>query len=745
MDQEEAEAPPPYSTVDPLLAQANSRNGSGTQGANSVRENGASSQDTGSSRLTELPASAATVVPAHFASAATYFEEHPPPVFDESRGLLHHHMTIYPRSQGKDFPRRPRCWATRRDEIAQQDWDTFLRYLFPAQLGLAASSQYLPRQLRAEIQRDRKDRPQETDEQRHARISTVVDEWNQCFFEPRATCIVFVYVGEPDAAPSSALCPRCYPAATKATQGSGVSGSVEGQPGVNPNAPSPVAGQHVPSPNSWPMPPFPPFANQTPPPMSYGAPYGVPPFAAPGALHNGQPPQYYPHPPPHPGFAPWQWNNWGYTPPQFGPSGTSKSGALGWISSLTSQAQKYGERFAEQAQHYGDQIGAHAMHYGRQVEEQALARGRWIEDQARLHGQKPGAYPPGYPPGGYDGQPPWSPAQTDQTGAMYNTPTLTTPTTNPNPLNNTETRTQDQSQPQSTDIPTERSRRSSISSTSSESSLSSIDSLSTTSDLHASDLAAARTQLQSLEDRHDRTLYDAAVDLRHQLSVLQISRREARISGRRDWRQRQPQQPDSNDWGRWESPEQQQRNSTERRVMKEEMRATKKAFRDVVRRAREEQRDQRRARKNRRRHARAPLSGEDDKITDQAPLNRQMDHLALDDSAPRPVARSHTEPVAQAFNPPPQRAPVRSETSSEMSVPGVVHASSASQTSAHELPAEVPDKKTKFRQLLRSRNAKKQQQPQQPQQPQRSGTGATSADVDVETRKVAPKKDPGGS
>jgi hypothetical protein len=33
-------------------------------------------------------------------------------------------------------------------------------------------------------------------------------------FGLRATHVVFVYVGEPDSAPSSALCPRCYPAAT---------------------------------------------------------------------------------------------------------------------------------------------------------------------------------------------------------------------------------------------------------------------------------------------------------------------------------------------------------------------------------------------------------------------------------------------------------------------------------------------------------------------------------------------------
>ena len=230
MDQEEA-PPPPYSAVDPLLA-PNSRNNTSSQ-AIAPGVSVSPTQDASSSRVPTQP----TVVPTHFRSAAAYFEERLPSVIDESRGLLPHHMTIYPRSQAKDFPRRPRCWASRFNEITQQDWDTFLKYLFPPQLGLAASSQHLPRQLRAEIRRDRKDRPQETDEQRKARIAAVVAEWNECFFGLRATHVVFVYVGEPDSAPSSALCPRCYPAAT---------GSVEGQPIRNSNAPSPVPGQHVP-------------------------------------------------------------------------------------------------------------------------------------------------------------------------------------------------------------------------------------------------------------------------------------------------------------------------------------------------------------------------------------------------------------------------------------------------------------------------------------------------------------------
>lgn len=730
MDQEEA--PPPYSAVDPLLAPTNNRNGSSSA---PLRGNVSASQDAGSSSANQSSTpSRPAIVPTHFTSAVTYFEERPATALDETRELLYHHMTIYPRSSAKDFPRRPRCWTSTVDDVAQQDWDTFLRYLFPPQLGLAAASRHLPRQLRAEIQRDRKDRPQETDEQRQARITAVVDEWNQCFFEPRAARIDFVYVGESDAAPSSALCPRCYPAATRATQSPGAAGALDGQHATNPNALSPVPGQHAPSPTGWPVPPnqhypYPPV------PGHYG-PFGAfPPFPGHGAPPNHQPPQYYPPPPPPPpGVPPWQWNNWAYSQPQFGNSGTQKTGGpLGWISSLTSQAQKYGERFAEQAQHYGDQISSHAMNYGRQVEEQALAHGRWIEEQARLHGSKQGAQPSA--PYTYQ-RPSWNSGQT--TGTTQSAPT---PPNNPSTLARPEGEDQSSDQTpdqtnqnanlnQSRDEPDDqtkdtkadskdpiidRSRRASISSISSESSLSSIDSLSTTSDLSPSDLATVRTQLQDLHDRHDRTLYDAAVDLRRQLDVLQESRREARASGRQNWRngwrRQQPNNADSSDWGRWESPEQQERQSNERRAMKEEMRATRKAFRDIVRRARDEQRDRKRAKRNRRRQA---LASAENKAKDKASVETRMGNLSLGDTPnPRPI-RVQTEPVLS--QPSQQNVPARLNASSDLSAQSAVNtASSASQSSVNEFPTELPGRKARpqdrFKEMLKPRSAKKQQKP----------------------------------
>ncbi|KAJ5243860.1 hypothetical protein N7489_003956 [Penicillium chrysogenum] len=640
MDQEEA-PPPPYSAVDPLLA-PNSRNNTSSQ-AIAPGVSVSPTQDASSSRVPTQP----TVVPTHFRSAAAYFEERLPSVIDESRGLLPHHMTIYPRSQAKDFPRRPRCWASRFNEITQQDWDTFLKYLFPPQLGLAASSQHLPRQLRAEIRRDRKDRPQETDEQRKARIAAVVAEWNECFFGLRATHVVFVYVGEPDSAPSSALCPRCYPAAT---------GSVEGQPIRNSNAPSPVPGQHVPSPTPWSMPP-PRFANPHVhvPPSPYGV-YGVPPYPPP--ISPNQPPQYYPHPP----QSAWQWNNWNYPQqqPQYPNNGT-KSGTRGWISQIASQAQKYGERFSEQALQYGDQISAQAQHYGRQVEEQAIAHGRWIEEQARLHSRKAPMTGPPYG-GGYYPRPAWdnSPrpiANSPTTPIQSPSPTSPNPTSRPETISRIDSNKPKPPAEQLLIEPpaAERTRRVSVSSVSSESSFSSIDSLSTTSDLDVSDLATVRTQLELLDDRHDRVLYDAAVDLRRQISVLQESRREAKFSGKNNWRagfsqsQQNNQQSSDTDWGRWDSPEQQQRNSVDRRAMKEEMRATKKAFRDTLRRARDEQRERRRIRRRQVRQARANEGDKAQHMHDQS-LDQQLGMLWLEDSQrskppmpPRPVS-TQTEP-----------------------------------------------------------------------------------------------------
>ncbi|KAL3448783.1 hypothetical protein BJX65DRAFT_274452 [Aspergillus insuetus] len=628
MDPDEV-PPPPYSAVDPLIAQANrTRNAAASSNANpsALHLRGGNAP-----LLASSAGGPSGVFPMHFSSAAAYFAERPAPVIEPAEQTLEHHITIYPRSQAKDFPRRPRCWSPRLENIAQQDWDMFLRHLFPPHLGLASSSAELPRQVRAEIRRDRKDRPQETDEERERRIATVMMEWNQYFFEPRAVRIVFFYVMDPRTAPASPLCPRCYPAATRASQDNRSAQTPEagrGQP-LQPNMYPAATGYpqqpgypgHIPAPYGYPNP------------AANAAPY-LSPHTASGFFHPANPHVYqYPYQ---------QYQQWGYNNQQYAQQyESSKGGPLGWFSSLAAQAQKYGERISEQAQQYGDQISAHASHYGRQVEEQAMAHGRWIEEQAGLGSRKvEGAFTgwntpqqQGYYP--YYYAQPATPTPAQQTAQaepqqLQIQPQLETQSPT---QTQTQTQTQPQLQPQTESQPNQpRSRRDSISSASSDSSLSSIDSISTTSELSSSDLATVRAQLLSLDDHHDRDLYDAAVELRRQLDALRESRRQARMHSRTTtttgrWRHgwgsshsqsRNDGQGRSSSWGRWESPQDRQRNQAERRAAKEELRATRKAFREVLRRARDEQKEQRRMKRNRRRQERRARWGHPNQREDRA-------------------------------------------------------------------------------------------------------------------------------
>lgn len=619
---ESDEAPPPYSAVDPLLAQSNNHERTVSTESHRPALRGGNASATpdviSSSSGAGDSASGSPVLPFNFTSAAAYFVDRPPTV-DDGRNILDHHVTIYPRSQSKDFPRRPRCWNARTDGITQRDWDMFLRYLFPPRLGLASTSGHLPRQLRAEIQRDRKDRPQETDEQRRRRVEFVIAEWNQYFFEPRAARIVFVYVTDPENAPSSPLCPKCYPAATRATQE---------------NRSSPVSGPGnywpTPLPPAWGPPPMPSASNGfVPGPYPYSTPPMTPPFPQPGMPpfppggphdpRNLRMGPAVPHPPPSVQHCPWGWNNQPYSPQSPG-FGGSKAGPLGWISQLASQAQKYGERITEQAQLYGDHISARAEHYGRQVEEQAMAHGRWIEDQTGFGGRKPGDAFTGYV-GGPGNQ--W----TGQQAYYPNDPDYPNPNMNNRSIELVEVAWQNQP-----------ARRSSANSTSSDTSLSSIDSISTTSDLSSSDLATVRAQLLSLNDHHDRELYDAAVGLRRQLDSIQESRRQSHFPRRGPWRNgwwnHNPHDQGycRGGWGRWESPEEQQQNMAEKRAMKEEMKATKKAFRDVARRAKEEQREQKRARRGRRRQERQSRRNHREEPAQDAtePLEQRLANLELE-------------------------------------------------------------------------------------------------------------------
>ncbi|EAW07872.1 uncharacterized protein ACLA_025890 [Aspergillus clavatus NRRL 1] len=634
------EAPPPYSAVDPLLTPTSTSRNSDVsaetgrpllrlRGGNASSLSDVVSRD-GSTPSLDGSSMTSFTLPTNFASAAAYFTERPPTVLGEERPVLCHYLTIYPRSQSKDFPRRPRCWSPRTAEITQQDWDMFLRYLFPPHLGLAASSAHLPRQLRAEIQRDRKDRPQESDEQRQVRIATVIEEWNECFFGHRATRIDFIYVTDSERAPVSPLCPHCYPAATKASR-TNRSTQAQEAGGVHTTAlvnasPTAAAGQ-PPSPASTGYPSGMYSYQPHVPPAPY-SPYAPPPFFAPGmAPHTPPPPHAYPYPPqpqshyPQPGS--WGWNHQPYNVPYQNTS-TTKGGPLGWINSLASQAQKYGDRITEQAQHYG-----------RQVEEQAMAHGRWIEEQAGLHSRKlEGVF------GGFSGGPRVGYTTNDPRAQVYYPNAHAYP-----PVSVTI--------PQVAASPAPQPRRASVASVSSESSFSSIESISTTSELSSSDFATVRAQLLSMDDHHDRELYKAAVDLRRQLDVLRESRRQSRASGRAQRRNGWGHNgPDRGDWGRWESPQEQQRSSAEKRALKEEVRATKKVFKDVFKRAREEEKERRKLKRNRwRQEQRSRQTSRETERPPEALLEQRMGVLELNNThESEPAVRSTTGSPSQAHS-----------------------------------------------------------------------------------------------
>ncbi|KAL2872147.1 uncharacterized protein BJX67DRAFT_101179 [Aspergillus lucknowensis] len=639
MDSDEV-PPPPYSAVDPLLAPSNRNRDAtpSTVGPGALHLRGGNAPILRSGEGT-------AAYPTHFTSGVAYFAERPPPAIEQGEQTLEHHMTIYPRSQAKDFPRRPRCWSPRMESVAQQDWDMFLRHLFPPHLGLASSSAELPRQVRAEIRRDRKDRPQETDEEREKRVATVMMEWNQCFFEPRAVRIAFFYVTDPRTAPISPLCPRCYPAATRASQGNR-SGQIpeagRGQP-LHPNG--------YPAATGYPWPAG--YPGQAPSPYGFSNPSAhATPFLSPqtasGFFHPANPHAYqYPDQQ----YQQWGWNNQQH-PQQYE---SSKGGPLGWFASLAAQAQKYGERISEQAQQYGDQISAHASHYGRQVEEQAMAHGRWIEEQAGLSGRKIES--------AYSG---WgTPQQQAYYSYYYPPPDGNTPNPTQQAAQQAQQTQPPQAQSQTRQQPTQRARRDSVCSASSDSSLSSIDSISTTSELSSSDLATVRAQLLSLDAHHDRDLYEAAVELRRQLDALRESRRQARVSGRSRWRhgwghQSRYDGQGRSSWGRWESPQDRQRNQAEKRAAKEELRATRKAFREVLRRARDEQREQRRAKRNRRRQERRARRGHTQREDQTAPasapapaseapsLEQRLQNLELDNSHGATVPSSTTAPTQRS-------------------------------------------------------------------------------------------------
>lgn len=147
--------------------------------------------------------------------------------------------------------------------------------------------------------------------------------------------------------------------------------------------------------------------------------------------------------------------------------------------------------------------------------------------------------------------------------------------------------------------------------------------------------------------------------------------------------------------------------------MKEEIRATKKAFRDIVRRARDEQRDRRRAKWNRRRQA---LASAETNAKYKTSLDNRMGNLALADTPNSPPVRAQTEPASLQV--PQRNLPVRPNPSSDLSIQGTLNTASSasqSQSSVNEFPTELPGRKARpqdrFKEMLKPRSAKKQHKP----------------------------------
>lgn len=575
MDFDEEEAPPPYSAFDPMQSQDTSHGTSGEHGHDespglnvnpSQLETDLSalhiqtpppstlSADTPAGTTmspTEsrvLSESSATAPSTYQASAGSYFVERPQPtsvVGDAKLETLIHHMTIYTRSQSKDFPRRPRCWNTRGNEISQHDWDTFLNFLFPTHLGLAASSSRLHPQVRAEIGRDRKDRAQETDEQRSARVSNVIDEWNEQFFGPRGVHVTWTYVGDLEEGPASSLCPNCYPQATDAAR---IRDRLA-------DAPIPVSTDSPVRRHTIQRRPVPQYAQTTPlPPQNIHASPTISPTTAPGQSQSA------------------------FSMLYGGRDRTSvswKSNPMSWATQMSSIAQQYAAKISNQAQEYGRSIEESALArsrqmelYGRKMEENALARAKQFETMALTQGRK-------FENAG-DRFSHWS-----RRGMNYN------------PVNS-------QHQPPSTDEPQpttnqtqNRLRRLSTSSDRSISSVSSISTVSSVSDLEPEDLASVRQQLSALNEYHHHELYAAAVSLRSQLKRLKKARYHARRHSR-----------GGGSWGRWESPAEATDREQRRVAMKRETRLLRQEFTEVQRRAKREVRELKRAKKDSRRKQR---------------------------------------------------------------------------------------------------------------------------------------------
>ncbi|KAI1980844.1 hypothetical protein LOZ51_003374 [Ophidiomyces ophidiicola] len=341
------DAPPPYTPTDPL-----------TPASSSVSANGElPAPPTTDPALVPVPAAVSEPEPVpeyehvsqptdNFISAVPFFAERPPTLpHSPHEEVLQHTITIYSRSQARDYSRFPRCWRSRSEEVTDNDWRTFLNYLLPSHLGPASHHPGLPHKLRQEIERDHRDCSQESDDQRRARIATVVEEWNHHFFRPRAMAVSYCFAPEAKTETISPLCPRCYPSTVRSMpirhgSGSNLSRSQTAPPEALNSIPRKPVGTNTTQPSV-------------------------------GQSQSGRN-----EPNGTQSDGPQNFGNQSYI-------GSWASAIQNWATNLSEQAQIYGDTIERQANERGRQFEARAEAFGRMMEARGNALENYFEQQEK--------------------------------------------------------------------------------------------------------------------------------------------------------------------------------------------------------------------------------------------------------------------------------------------------------------------------------------------------------------------------
>ncbi|PGH30047.1 hypothetical protein GX50_07203 [[Emmonsia] crescens] len=610
------DAPPPYTPIDPLTP-ASSNESATTADAAAEQPLTYNDVPTSYDSFASVP---------NFISASPYFRERTltvPHQVEPQEPTLQHTLTIYPRSQSKDYQRFPKCLRSRSVEITQHDWDTFLNYLFPPHLAPAASQSHLPRKLRAEIQRDRKDCPQEGDVERQTRIEAVFAEWNKYFFVPRSTEILYTYVSPSDSPPPTHLCPKCYPSTVRSLP-------VRGAPFGN--GPYLVRSETTPSCSAQrsisrrPVGGNPRSNSALAPEVSTVTAQGSTtiPFPTENSNSGGAEGCAYDRK-----FA-----------PAYGIAGATNVVA-NWAAQLGERAEQYGQWISDQAAAHGKLVEARSQQYGRMIEDQAKARGEYIEQQANYFGGigrgrgrgggrgwgkgGPGAHwvhnwgPFGHMHHGYrHGS--WSHNSGHSHGhAFTHAPA--------HPWSGWEghRRNRQVGQRQRSASVSSTSSSSSSSSTSSSSSSSSSDSdasflstLSSYSQRHAAGLADFKEKIRSIQWEHEQSQARARMDvqrsdiayLHQELRILRTAHKQFRST------KRAKRGAGAHVFSPWGTARNSGNNPTggtgvvtdikskeAQRALKQDIQSTKKEFRTLVARIRDEKRELRRGRRKRRKEA----------------------------------------------------------------------------------------------------------------------------------------------